>query len=111
VRCVACGSDDRFGYGFCASCGEIHSADAMEAYAVSDREGRQGTAQQLGRNMAIALFFIFMTIVFLAMYLSYLDARWEIVVLVEAFPLFWFLVILMYWRKTREEVNQASDSK
>ena len=56
--------------------------------------------------MAIALFFIFLTMVFLAMYLSYLDARWEIIVLVESFPLFWFMVILMHWRRTQAEMRR-----
>jgi uncharacterized membrane protein YvbJ len=112
VRCVACGSDDRFGYEFCATCGEIHPAGVREAYAALDREEiRRGTAQQLGRNMAIALFFIFMTMIFIAMYLSYLDARWEIVVLVESFPLFWFFVILMHWKKTRMDIRGEGDAK
>ncbi len=47
--------------------------------------------------------------VFLALYLSYLDARWEIIVLVESFPLFWFLVILMHWRRTQAEIRMDND--
>ncbi len=80
-----------------------------EAYAIAELDRGHETARQLGRNMAIALFFIFLTMVFLALYLSYLDARWEIVVLVESFPLFWFLVLLMHWKRTQEEIHGDSD--
>ena len=80
-----------------------------EAYASSERDRGHETARQLGRNMAIAIFFIFLTMVFLALYLSYLDARWEIIVLVESFPLFWSLVILMHWRKTQRDISGDRD--
>ena len=109
MRCVACGSDDRTNYGFCTICGEIQPQLEWEAYAMSESEGGLEAARQLGRNMAIALFFIFLTMVFLAMYLSYLDARWEIIVLVESFPLFWFMVILMHWRRTQAKIHADSD--
>ena len=79
-----------------------------EEYALADRERGHEAARQLGRNMAIALFFIFLTMVFLALYLSYLDARWEIIVLVESFPLFWFMVVLMHWRRHHAESDRGS---
>lgn len=80
-----------------------------EAYETADLEGGHEAARQLGRNMAIALFFIFLTMVFLALYLSYLDARWEIIILVESFPLFWFMVILMHWKRTQREISGEMD--
>jgi hypothetical protein len=113
MRCPACGSEDYRGYGFCVNCGQAFLRETRKAIpslpveTVPDVD----TFQQVRRSIIIALGVVGLFSVFFYIYLYMMGADPFLILIVEAFPVFWMVAILMRWRRVREEMGRKGNAK
>jgi hypothetical protein len=111
VQCPKCGKDDRFDLGFCTSCGALFKREAS-SLGYSDHSGlvRQGpemTYEELLRNTLYGLFFTALTSLFILYYLVINGADPLLIILMEAFPITWFVLILLQWKVNKDKIKNA----
>ena len=113
MRCPACGSEDFRGYGFCVNCGATFPKEtrkAMERAPVQTAPPAE-SLEQMRRSVTVALIVVGLFIVFFYVYLYWMGADPFLILVVEAFPIFWMAAILMRWRRARQELGGKGNAK
>jgi uncharacterized membrane protein YvbJ len=113
MRCPACGSEDYHGYGFCVNCGLQYPKETRKAIANVPVETIPDidSIEQMRRSITIALGVVALFIVFFYIYLYLMGADPFLILMVEAFPLFWMVAILMRWRRVKQEMGRKGNVK
>jgi len=104
VQCSECGSFDTMGLGFCTICGKNLPKPGSEEAKPKNEVGPVGEdmehldMEETKSRVLTGLVMIVMMSLFLFIYLVMNDTDPVLIIMVEAFPILWFLLILMQWR-------------
>ncbi len=96
MRCPACGSEDFRGYGFCVNCGAVFPKVTRQAFerAPVQTAPPAESLEQMRRTVTVALVVVGLFIIFFYVYLYLMGADPFLILVVEAFPVFWMIAIL-----------------
>jgi hypothetical protein len=113
MRCPACGSEDFRGYGFCVNCGATFPKETRQAFerAPVQTAPPAESLEQMRKSVTVALIVVGVFIVFFYVYLYLMGADPFLILVVEAFPVFWMIAILMRWRRARQELGGKGNAK
>lgn len=114
LQCPECGNIDSLGLGFCTICGRtlpkpnadqgVHSNASMFADEV---EG--ANLKEAMQKIYTGLMMVLMMGAFMFVFLLMSGADLLLILMVEAFPIMWFLVILIQWRLIKGNSGNDGD--
>ena len=104
---------DYHGYGFCVNCGKEFPNETRKALSIAPVETVQEVEgfEQMRKSVIIALSVVGLFFVLFYFYLYMMGADPFLILVVEAFPLFWMAAILMRWRRVRQEMGRKGNAK
>jgi hypothetical protein len=114
LQCPECGNIDSLGLGFCTICGRtlpkpidgkgVHSNASM----FSD-EVESANLEEAMQKIYTGLMMVLMMGVFMFVFLLMSGTDLLLILMVEAFPIMWFLVILIQWRLIKGNSGNDGD--